>query len=496
MVRLSDAQEAAKWRRRFLVLLILVLAPVCLIGIYLFQRFGSDTPVDYASNEEHFKYGSTGGEHAMGFPYWIWRVLPQVCAEHLPGPGYESLGMIFEPGKEVPVGTSQRRYQGVDRVFLNCAVCHSSTVRTEKGKPPMVVSGMPANNFDIMKFQKFFFGCAADPRFRKEYVMAEIDRLGANLDLLDRTVVYPVAIAIMRERVLTLAGRFDWINRQPDWGPGRVDTFNSAKVIFNFPMDNLPAKELSAPADFPSIWNQKPRQGMSLHWDGNNSLVEERNKSAAFGTGTTPPTIDIARIKRVEDWLLEAKPPAFPFAVNAELSAKGGALYKQYCAECHGASGRDFGGAYVGKVTPIADIATDRRRLDSYTPELAVNQGTLYAGYPWRFTHFRKTFGYANMPLDGLWLRAPYLHNGSVPNLRDLLEPASMRPKVFYRGNDLYDPVRVGFVSNVAEEDGKLYFEFDTRIDGNANTGHEGRAYGTELGPNDKSALVEFLKTF
>ena len=45
---------------------------------------------------------------------------------------------------------------------------------------------MPANNFDIMAFQKFFFGCAADPRFRKEYVMAEIDRLGANLDLLDR----------------------------------------------------------------------------------------------------------------------------------------------------------------------------------------------------------------------------------------------------------------------------------------------------------------------
>ena len=109
-------------------------------------------------------------------------------------------------------------------------------------------------------------------------------------------------------------------------------------------------------------------------------------------------------------------------------------IYQQYCAECHGASGRDFGGAYVGKVTPIAAIGTDRRRLDSYTPELAVNQATLYAGYPWRFTHFRKTFGYANMPLDGLWLRAPYLHNGSVPSLRDLLEPASVRPKVLLPG--------------------------------------------------------------
>ena len=48
----------------------------------------------------------------------------------------------------------------------------------------------------------------------------------------------------------------------------------------------------------------------------------------------------------------------------------------------------------------------------------------LYAGYPRRFSHFRKTYGYANMPLDGVWLRAPYLHNGSVPTLRDLLNPA------------------------------------------------------------------------
>jgi hypothetical protein len=144
-------------------------------------------------------------------------------------------------------------------------------------------------------------------------------------------------------------------------------------------------------------------------------------------------------------------------------------------------------------VTPIDVIATDRRRLDSYTTELAVNQSTLYAGYPWRFRHFRKTFGYANMPLDGLWLRAPYLHNGSVPTLRDLLERVGDRPAVFYRGNNLYDPVRVGFVSNVPEEDGKLYFEFDTKVEGNGNAGH---TYGTELSADDKTALVEFLKTF
>src|SRR6185436_19379641 len=146
--------------------------------------------------------------------------------------------------------------------------------------------------------------------------------------------------------------------------------------------------------------------------------------------------------------------------------------------------------------TALEQIATDRRRLDSYTYELAVNQSTLYAGYPWRFQHFRKTFGYANMPLDGLWLRAPYLHNGSVPTLRDLLEPSAKRPKSFYRGNDLYDPVNVGFVTNIANEGARKYFKFDTTAEGNANAGHEGKAYGTELPAEEKTALLEFLKTF
>ena len=71
---------------------------------------------------------------------------------------------------------------------------------------------------------------------------------------------------------------------------------------------------------------------------------------------------------------------------------------------------------------------------------------TIGTGTPWKFSHFRKTDGYANMPLDGVWLRAPYLHNGSVPTLRALLFPEE-RPAVFYRGYDVYDWQRVGFVA-------------------------------------------------
>jgi mono/diheme cytochrome c family protein len=271
------------------------------------------------------------------------------------------------------------------------------------------------------------------------------------------------------------------------WGIGRVDTFNPYKALkFYFPMQKLPPDELVGASDLPAIWNQEPREGMQLHWDGNNTSVQERNKSAALGAGVTPTTIDLPRLKRVEDWLRKLKAPAYPYPINNPLAAAGKPLYELHCATCHA-----FGGAKTGKVTPISEIGTDRHRLDSYTYDFLSNQNTLYAGYPWRFQHFRKTNGYANQPLDGIWLRAPYLHNGSVPTLRDLLEPVELRPTKFYRGYDVFDQKKVGFVSDVPEENGRRNFQLNTSEPGNANTGH---LYGIDLSPEQKDAIVEYMK--
>jgi len=76
---------------------------------------------------------------------------------------------------------------------------------------------------------------------------------------------------------------------------------------------------------------------------------------------------------------------------------------------------------------------------------------TLGEGRSWSFSSFEKTEGYSSMPLDGVWLRAPYLHNGSVPTLRDLLMPPQDRPTIFYRGYDVYDYEDLGFVSSGAD---------------------------------------------
>jgi hypothetical protein len=525
---MADAPDHSADLRRW-YLWILLLIPVALFAVgffYLIWRFTRDDPVTYADPVEHFKYGSTGGERESGIPYWIWKVLPKMFPEYLPGktyaPGreYDSLGFLYETGKDLPIGVSRRNTQGIDRVFLNCAICHAGSVRATPQSKPVLYAGMPSNTVDLEGFERFIFACAGDQRFNAPRIMAEIESIGGNYDFINRFLMRYYAIPFMRERLLMLKGHFRFADWEPDAGPGRTDTFNPAKTLLEFPLEKLETRELVGLCDFPSIWlqGQRKERKFHAHWDGNNSLMEERNKSAAFGTGAFPPTIDLKQLARVEQWLLTNEPPKYPFPIDAQLSAHGEQLYRSYCARCHGLNGRDFTGEYVGDVMPIDRIGTDRHRLDSYTEELAVAQNTLYAGYPWRFSHFRKTFGYANLPLDGIWLRAPYLHNGSVPTLRDLLNVSAERPPVFYRGYDVFDQKKVGFVSEVDRFDSEgrskdepenpmRYFRFDTQVkpggatprdrnEGNSHVGHESGYYGTMLSPQEKDAIVEYLKTF
>lgn len=521
----------------------LFLALIVVGAIYLRVRLTDDEPVEYETAAEHFKYGSTGGERGwkkqfgFGIPYWVWVALPEAFPEYLPdgqrGRGYASFGMIYEDGHdprfELPIGMSMRRVQGIDRVYFNCAVCHTGTVRSTPDARPDIVTGMPANTFDFGALGRFLSTTSTDWRFRADRMFPKIEALEAQRDSIewpdgryrpdelnpvDRLVFRYLGITVLREQLLTLTSRLGFIDFST-WGPGRVDTFNPPKALLGFPMDHAPPGEKLGNADFPAVWNQRYKEGMQLHWDGNNTSVDERNLSAGFGTGATPTTLDREKIWRVARYLDSAAAPAYPARyLNTTLAAQGAPIYRAQCFSCHGSGKPPFSSegskSLVGTVTPIELVGTDPARLDSYTPELAAAQNSLYAGYPrdpeacatapryteecypGRFSHFRKTWGYANMPLDGLWLRAPYLHNGSVPDLRALLEPAAARPKVFYIGYDVYDWERVGFVTDSARAAGKGW-RYDTSLRGNGNMGHE---YGVRLTAADKAALIEYLKTF
>ena len=98
---------------------------------------------------------------------------------------------------------------------------------------------------------------------------------------------------------------------------------------------------------------------------------------------------------------------------------------------------------------------------------------------------------YKARPLNGIWATAPYLHNGSVRTLRQLLLPADQREKVFKMGSRAFDPEDIGFASEGAST-------LDTSLPGNANTGHDGPIYGNDIfarEPERLDAILEYLKT-
>jgi len=93
--------------------------------------------------------------------------------------------------------------------------------------------------------------------------------------------------------------------------------------------------------------------------------------------------------------------------------------------------------------------------------------------------------------LEGVWAVAPYLHNGSVPSLAELLKPAAERVKSFKIGPD-YDIENVGLAAQQTKFDYTLQTtDCSDRNSGNSRCGHE---YGTKLSPEEKRALLEYLK--
>jgi mono/diheme cytochrome c family protein len=465
------------------VLVLLVVAAIIWTVAY-----DPDDPERHADIVEHFKYGSIGSETTRaGVPFWIWYVLPRTFPDLLPagsGEGYERFGFVYEsPSHARPIGVSYRRRQ-VPLVGLNCAVCHTGTMRDSPAAPRRIVLGMPAHQLDLQAYARFLFAVSRDPRFNADTLIAAIERVNPDFSWRDRLLYRFVIVPYSRREFRKVEPDFAWQNRRPRQGPGRVDTFNPYKVRFKLPLE---ADDSVGSADLPPLFDQQARHGMPLHWDGNNRSAQERDRSAALGAGCTEDSIDLASIGRVEDWIRDFKAPRMPpERIDQARVARGAVLYQEHCATCHGPRG-----ARTGRIVPLPEIGTDPERLRSFTADLAQRMNTFGNGRDWKFSNFTKTDGYVAMLLDNVWLRAPFLHNGSVPTLRDLLQPPDRRPTVFYRGYDVYDYDSVGFVSTGSEAS-RIGFRYDTGAKGNSNAGH---TYGTELPPPDKEDLLAFLKT-
>jgi len=485
---------------RALVPVLVSVLILAVVGAYLAHRYRLDDPVTYESLEEHYKYGSIGGDVENGLPLEVMKVLPTAFPEYLPEGAprdYTAFGFVKEEGREMPIGFSQRHHV-IPRTGFNCSPCHVGLWRSDSGEPVDTILGMPAVTLEIAEYFQFLFAAADDPRFDGDYLLPLMEANGADLNVLDRQLYDRLILPKMKEQLLERREMFAplFAEGHPEFGPGRVDTFNPYKVNqLSEYFSGIPDRRSIGTVDYPAIWNQADRAGMALNWDGNSPSIKDRNLGAAFGAGATRESIDTEAIARVTEYLADLPAPAYPWGItdDAAVLERGREAWEERCASCHA---RD--GAYVGEVVPLEEIGTDPYRVWSYTDTLNSLLLSYGDGYDWQLTEMQNTDGYANHLLDGIWARAPYLHNGSVPTLYDLLTPAEERNggrDTFWVGSAVYDTVDVGIRTDVSEFRGEEMFLYDVTLPGNGNQGHSGPEFGTDLPEGAKRALIEYMKT-
>lgn len=258
-------------------------------------------------------------------------------------------------------------------------------------------------------------------------------------------------------------------------------------------------------------------------------------------------------LNKLEELITKVSPPKWPWPLDQALVARGAVLYRtkdtqhgnQSCEDCHGIKKGKFRSVFHQSwATPILDVGTDSREInllnsqvktgvlegarilgivntplksvDSAQSVLVLSVGGailqnyftlgLPAGIEGQPSQLKSTlpatataspatpasFPYESRVMQGIWAAAPYLHNGSVPTLTELLTPDSQRVTSFMIG-PAYDIDKVG----LAAQQTKFNYTLTTtdcsdRNSGNSRCGHN---YGTSFSAADKKALLEYLKS-
>jgi hypothetical protein len=263
---------------------------------------------------------------------------------------------------------------------------------------------------------------------------------------------------------------------------------------------------------------------------------------------------DFEGLQKLEEKMAVLKPPPWPFALKPELAAEGEKLFEKHCSSCHAQVASSALPNGIAWATPVQAVGTDPRmannaanrmvdtgmldgalllrplgaRLESRdktTSVLATSViGILRAGLPTPAVQRAIVLDFQKLPhrdpdrlkfvveklsglfqkppaadagayearvLYGIWATAPYLHNGSVPNLWELLTPPKDRKTTFKVGSRRFDEKNVGFATDESPSENGDFTADPLNANGNGNAGH---AYGTDLSEAERWALIEYLK--
>jgi mono/diheme cytochrome c family protein len=258
------------------------------------------------------------------------------------------------------------------------------------------------------------------------------------------------------------------------------------------------------PTDVPAWWLLRKKNAMFYNGFGRGDFGRFLMASNLLTVSDSSEAQEVdSHISNVLAYIYSLRPPKYPYPVNQGLARRGGVLFVEHCSKCHGhyaSGGTDEslapgdGGEYPNLLIPESIIGTDSllNSNDYQSPQIVdwFNRSWFARGdHPARLEPFN---GYIAPPLDGIWITAPYLHNGSVPTLEGVLNSRA-RPAYWSRDFDhpQYDYAEVGW--KYKKEDGpRGTAVYNTTLPGYGNQGH---SFGDRLSDHDRKAIIEYLKT-
>lgn len=343
-------------------------------------------------------------------------------------------------------------------------------------------------------------------------------------------------------------GTEDGYGRNDAFGIGRTELFGAYKSAdFTEGLNVLPA---DAPVSFPHLWGME--RTAWFQWGVNTNSVIERNIGQALGVGATfqpdkdySSTVRVDNLHAMENFQYKLSSPRWPAellgAIDPARAERGRKIFDRTCALCHETYAKN-GRLNEYQLFPLDVVGTDPSVAINFERKVMTPEGPkpfgaaafeivgrVKAAYyrdnnipketqdQWEGKGMRPNATFRTPLLDydkypdtkhhgiyraktlkGIWATAPYLHNGSVPTIYDLLRPAERRPRKFKLGTKEYDPAKLGYVTDGPRfrvPPGMKVFELDTHQPGNWNTGHEWWFY-PDLDDEKRYDIIEFLKTF
>ena len=400
---------------------------------------------------------------------------------------------------------------------VGCTACHAGVTYNSQGLPTNNVwIGAPNTSINIegyiMSVYQGLKVAAADEGSFVKKIHQVYPKISEEESLTIRAFVMPLVKKKMKEFEATTGRPIP----MTAGGPGLTNGVGALK--FQAGLYDSTHYHADAPlTSIPDLGNRQFRS--SLLWDGTDAPVGQPHfqeisrdqateahlsdlaKVVAFFTVPTAGASfegaekGIPHVQEAAKFLYRYEAPRFPGVIDSTKAQHGSELFSNRCSECHGtysnAMDRPILMKYPNRLVDQDDDGTDPNRWEGVTQDLLDYFKSSAAGIYSKYIDVQRTGGYVAPLLSGVWNTAPYLHNGSVPTLWDLMHPET-RPAKFRVGGHAVDLKKVG----ISYPDGYTPWsepvEYDTSELGKSNAGHDWQFDG--LSDDDKSNLIEYLK--